>query len=150
MTMKQHILSFNIAAGALFLGLGATCQNNAGKVTPNPPVITDQAECAAACANLQRLHCVEGEPIVMGTSCQVNSDCRGLDGNPDPLQVCSAGLCTTSCTNFCIETENQGVWLDPKCVQSITSCDQINSCPMPLKPGPTCEGPMCPPDIRTK
>jgi hypothetical protein len=139
----HHIRNVAIVVGILTLCTGASCQNNGGKVTPNPPVITDQSECAAACANLQQLHCSEGDPIDMGHACQASADCLSLDGQPDAKQACVAGRCQVNCTNFCIDTENQGVWLDPGCVKGIKACSEINSCPLPKKPGPTCEGPGC-------
>lgn len=132
------------AAFMLAVGLAAcsSCKNNAGLVTPNPPVVTDQGDCAAACENLQRLHCSEGDPVDMGMSCHTAADCT-KNGAPDPLQECVAGKCEVSCVNFCIDTENQGVWLDPACVKSIDSCDKVESCPLPSKPKPSCEGPAC-------
>jgi hypothetical protein len=123
--LLRHLVS------VLFIALlpASTC-NNGRKVTPNPPVITDQGDCEAACSNLKALGCREGDPIDMNTKCNVDADCLGLDGKPDSRQQCSAlGTCYVSCTNFCIETENQGVWLDPTCVKNIKSCSEINSCP---------------------
>lgn len=31
-------------------------------------------------------------------------------------------------TEFCIEKQNQGVFLNPKCLSTITSCNQIDAC----------------------
>lgn len=150
--LSGHITLF-AATGFLLLLTASDCKtvNNDGKVTPQPPVINDSHECEAACANLQRLRCPEGEPIDMGKSCKEVNQCVGLDGKPDPKQYCGTnGHCMVTCVQFCIDTQNQGVWLDPACVKQITSCEQIHSCPVPKKPRPTCEGPACPPDIRTK
>lgn len=126
----------------LFLSMGSSCKTNSGMITPNPPVVTDQDHCAAACANLQKLSCQEGDPIVTGTSCKVDQDCKDPDGNWDVYQQCSTvGHCMVSCVNFCITTENSGVWLDPGCVEKITSCDQVDSCPAPVAPKASfCEG----------
>lgn len=146
--ISNYVKVITLVIFAVFLP-AATC-NVGGKVTPNPPVITDQHACSAACSNLEQLGCDEARPINMGRVCKIVTDCKGLDGQPDKRQECIAGTCTTSCTNFCIETENQGVWLDPVCVSKITECKQIDSCPLAQKPTPTCEGPACPPDIRTK
>lgn len=114
-------------------------------VTVNPPVITDQSSCAAACNHMASLECEEAEPINMGTACHVDVDCKNVDGMSDPSQTCSpTGTCTTSCTNFCIAIENQGVWLDPECVAKITSCNQISTCPAPQPQGSTsCTGSAC-------
>ena len=123
-----------------------SCKNNGGLVTPSPPVITDQGSCKAACDNLATLHCPEALPIDMGTPCSSGADCKDVNGSVDQTQECVASRCQTSCTNFCIVTENQGVWLDPVCVSHITKCSDIDSCPAPVKPTPTntCTGPVCP------
>lgn len=65
-----------------------------------PPVVIvppDTDKCPEACANLQVLGCEEGDPL------------------PDGL----------TCTEFCVRTQNQGAWLDPKCLASVTSCEDI-------------------------
>lgn len=152
--MKEITKYTTVLASASFLLLltASDCKtvNNSGKVTPQPAAI-DSTDCAAACANLERLQCPEGAPIDMGKSCKETNQCLGLDGKPDTKQYCGTnGHCMVTCTAFCIDTQNQGVWLDPTCVKNITSCEQLNSCPVPQKPGPTCAGPGCPPDIRTK
>lgn len=140
-----HIRSAVIVA-AIAVASIASCKTNAGLVTPNPPVVTDQSDCAAACSTLKGLGCKEGNPIDMGTTCKFDSDCKGPDGNWDHSQACAAnGACMVTCANFCTSTENQGVWLDPTCVKSITSCSQIDSCPAPAPKQPvnSCEGPAC-------
>lgn len=151
--MKTITTRLTVVSAVSFLLLltASDCKTtNDGKVTPQPPVITDTSECAAACANLQRLQCKEGEPIDMGTTCASSLQCLGLDGRTDSKQYCSIeGHCMVTCTAFCEETQAQGVWLDPGCVKNITSCEQVDSCPLPKKPDPTCVGPACPPDIRT-
>lgn len=129
--------------------LVATCVvscNQGRAVSPSPPVITDQAECVAACDNLRALGCPEGNPIDMKHTCHVAADCKDFSGNVDPKQACAAnGECMVTCAQFCIDTEDAGVWLDPGCVRSIRSCDQVESCPMavPKQPINTCEGPAC-------
>lgn len=100
------------------------CPPTNSPVTPQPPVVTDQVQCAAACANLQRLGCDEGNPIDMHTKCDARITCP-------TGQACSAlGTCMVTCTQFCIDTENAGVWLDPVCVSKITACNQIDQCPV--------------------
>lgn len=120
-----------------------SCKNNAGLVTPNPPVVTDQFACKAACDNLAVLECREAQPIDMGTACIEQTDCKDLDGKVDATQYCAATRCMTSCTDFCVVTENNGVWLDPVCVSHIKKCSDIEMCPAPQKRGPTCSGPAC-------
>jgi len=91
-------------------------------VTPQPLAITDQKLCQSACDNLTRLNCEEAKPIEMKTTCSVDNNCdRG---------TCVSGKCYTNCVTFCIDTENAGVWLDPNCVAHMSSCDQIESCPI--------------------
>ena len=140
--MRNYITGLAGLAFVAFL-TAASCNQNSGGVTPAPPVVTDQSDCAAACDNLRHLGCDEGNPIDMGTKCKVNSDCKDVNGNTDAKQSCSAlGTCMVSCVNFCIDTENQGVWLDPTCVKNISNCNQINSCPTP-KPKPAAAAPAC-------
>jgi hypothetical protein len=117
--MKKKIAAVTILSiVACFLGCPHT-----NEITPMPPKITDQDQCAPACANLQKLGCEEGKPIDMKRACSADTDC-------DSHQTCAAGRCTASCETFCRSTENAGVWLDPVCVSKITSCGQIDSCPM--------------------
>jgi hypothetical protein len=132
---------------ALFIAVVciASCKTNRGLVTPNPPVVTDQGDCVAACDNLKTLGCEQAQPIDMGTTCKVDADCLGPDGATDKFQTCSAlGTCMVTCANFCVSTENQGVWLDPTCVKKVTACDQVEQCPAPKKPANSCNGPACP------
>lgn len=95
-------------------------------VTPTPPVVTDQADCSAACSNLRKLGCEDGLPIDMHVKCTIKQECN--DG-----QECVNGSCQASCEQFCLDTENQGVWLDPGCVAHINACNEIDSCPVPKK-----------------
>lgn len=99
--------------------------------SPAPLAVTDQSHCVTACAHLAALGCAQSNPIDMHATCRVNSDCKGPTGVPDTFQTCSAaGTCMTTCTNFCIETENNGVYLDPTCVAAISSCSQVDTCPI--------------------
>lgn len=141
--LTERVVSSLIISVVVFSACALGCKNNGGMITPNPPVITDQAFCQAACDNLQSLGCQEAQPISMGTQCSNDADCKDLDGNADKFQTCVQHMCETSCTNFCISTENQGVWLDPICVSKIVTCDDINLCPAPRKPEPSCIGPAC-------
>jgi hypothetical protein len=108
-----------VLLAAIFVG----CPKSLG-VTSQPPVVTDQDQCVPACAKLKELHCADGEPIDMKKSCVIQAECG-------PGQTCSGGTCHASCEQFCRDTEDQGVWLDPICVSQITSCDQVDSCPTP-------------------
>jgi hypothetical protein len=110
------------------------------------PVVTDQGDCAAACANLKYLGCKQANPIDEGTKCQADADCLGPDKKHDQFQTCSAlGTCIVTCTNFCIATENQGVWLDPACVKTVKTCGDVDRCPLVTKAGATtCTDASCP------
>lgn len=65
---------------------------------PHPPEDTDQ--CPAACERLRELGCEEGSPLEDGTTCE----------------------------QFCIDTQESGHALNPTCVKSINSCEEIESC----------------------
>lgn len=81
---------------------------------PGPPVPEDAGkaeECAAACANLERMQCPgwEGSP--------------GFDevyGTPDDV----------SCTAACVEIVESGptVTLNQRCTAAATSCEQVDAC----------------------
>ena len=36
-------------------------------------------------------------------------------------------ICSETCEQFCEATQNDGVFLNPECVQKIKSCDEINT-----------------------
>lgn len=121
------------AMSLVFVG----CPQNPS-VTPQPPVITDQDKCQAACDNLKHLGCVEGQPIDMHTPCTADNQCG-------TGQACSAlGTCMTPCVTFCVDTENNGVWLDPVCVAGITKCSDIDSCPAAQPKPNACNENSCP------
>jgi len=120
--MKIVIRLFALALPVLLL---ATCRQSP-EITPQPPVITDQHMCSAACANLQTLKCEEGDPVDMKKKCAGSEDCV-------PGQYCLKGTCYVSCDDFCVDTQNAGVWLDPTCVSRIQSCKEIEMCPVPQK-----------------
>ena len=94
-------------------------------VSPMPPIVTDQDMCQAACDHIgpKGLNCEEGKPIVSHVTCTQPAECAANE-------YCEGGFCKVSCTQFCIETENQGVWLDPVCVAKVAKCSDIDSCPM--------------------
>ena len=96
------------------------------EITPVPIVITDTDACGPACDTLIRLNCSEGKPITMKQKC---------DAGCTVGQYCDrdGGFCTTPCKKFCEDTQHAGVWLDPSCVVNITSCDQVNKCPLAQK-----------------
>jgi hypothetical protein len=88
--------------------------------SPNPPIVTDQDMCPLACDKLNELGCEDGMPIDMLEQC--------VDGGCPAPEECIDGGCFTKCVDFCVITENQGVWLQPKCIASITECSQVELC----------------------
>jgi len=82
--------------------LGSDCSGGQPPpVKPQPtPIVIDNNYCLKAQENLQRLHCAEGEPTKKGKSFE----------------------------QFCVGTQQNGVFLNPKCLSEITSCGQVDSC----------------------
>jgi len=83
--------------------------------TPFPP---DIQTCEEACNHIgpDGLNCEEGQPIDM-----LWPDAHGCVNGIDEVKC-------VSCKKFCEDTMNQRVWLEPSCVLTINSCDQIESC----------------------
>lgn len=67
---------------------------------PIPIAPTDTEMCPDACQNLRALGCEEGEPLLDGTTCEA----------------------------FCEYMQDEGHWLNPKCISSIERCSEIESC----------------------
>lgn len=95
---------------AVMLTLASACRPTKVQPEPQPPVITDTEHCAPACVHLMELGCEEGFPIAV----------------PDP--DFDGGTRSVSCAEWCKSTQDNGVWLNPTCVEKITSCGQIESC----------------------
>lgn len=67
-----------------------------------PPVIpTDTALCPDACIHLRQLNCEEGNDLIMKTGRVV------------------------TCEQFCKDTQDTGIWLNPSCIINITECDSV-------------------------
>ncbi len=135
-----------IAVATCAMALFAQCtviHPSPGAKSQAPSNITDQGNCALACGHMASIGCIQSQPISMPGTCRANTDCKGPDGAPDQFQTCSAlGTCMVTCTNLCISTENNGVWLNPTCVLGITSCDQVDSC-VTSGTGTSCTGASC-------
>lgn len=84
--------------------LGASCR---GPVTPPPIAVepNDTENCPAACENLRKLGCPEGEPLENGTTCE----------------------------KFCEDTQKAGHGLNPTCVMAMTECSGLAACTNPRK-----------------
>lgn len=83
----------------LLIALLAFGAHCGGPVQPDPDIPKDTHLCDDACANLQELGCPEGDPLPDGTTC----------------------------TEFCVKTQNAGSALNPTCVAKIQSCGQMSS-----------------------
>jgi hypothetical protein len=70
---------------------------------PPPPVPPNTEQCVDACANLKKLKCPEAEPIKMS------------DGS------------AVTCEQFCRDTQGQGVYLNPACVATVTTCGEVET-----------------------
>lgn len=70
-------------------------------VKPQPtPIVTGTNYCDKAQENLLRLNCVEGHSTKKGK----------------PF------------AQFCRETQENGIFINPKCLSEITDCGQVDSC----------------------
>jgi len=74
---------------------------------PWPILPSDTSECAVMCGHLKSLRCQEGEDLY-------NSDISGPVGIPNQ-----------TCTAWCIEVQGRGVFLNPRCVKTVPSCNLI-------------------------
>lgn len=90
----------------LILSLLLLAPDCSGPVTQKPvqpkptPIVTDTEQCDLAQINLLRLRCPEGNPTKKGKTF----------------------------SDFCKETQNNGIFLNPKCLATLTDCSQIDSC----------------------
>lgn len=70
------------------------------KPPPMPITPSDSDMCPAACKRMAELQCPEAEPLADGTDC----------------------------TTFCLRTQSAGHSLNPTCLATIDSCEQIEKC----------------------
>lgn len=102
----KNLLSIAIA----FSFLGIDC-NQAYVTPPKPtPVVVDTDLCQTAEAHLKSL----------------------CDSNPTNNLYCCQVVTPTkkgkSYAEFCREKQEQGLFLNPKCVSEVISCDQVDVC----------------------
>ena len=87
---------------------------------PNPPPDTDW--CGKMCSHLKELGCEEGESVY-------NNDLPGKKDVPNQ-----------SCEDFCVELQDKGFFVNPRCVSYVESCDDIEDIrqkePKTCKPQP--------------
>ena len=89
-----------LIAGTLWSLAFVACSSCSGFHPPVPIEPGDTSDCAAACANLEKLGCDEGKPLEDGTTC----------------------------TKFCKDTQKSGHGLKPSCVVNLKACGEIESC----------------------
>lgn len=83
---------------SLFITNCASCQDDVRQPTP---VVKDSDFCEPAEINLKKLGCEEGNPTKKGLTF----------------------------TEFCLKTQNGGgIYLNPKCLSTITSCSKVDEC----------------------
>jgi hypothetical protein len=87
----------------LFIFLFVGCQTKE-PVPPKPtPIVTDTNLCGEAQIKLEELKCIEKDkPFTKREK--------------------------LSFEEFCKQTHQSGIYLNPKCLMSITTCEQIDSC----------------------
>lgn len=109
--LLNKIIIISLMTGSAFLFDG--CPGQAGDVPTPPkptPVVTGTDQCGAAEQNLHNL--CNMDPVKNNYCCQVVAPTKK----------------GKSYTQFCQEKQNQGIFLNPKCVSGVTSCDQIDPC----------------------
>lgn len=109
---KKFVVS--LAAFAIVVSFsGTACRQNEPEWDPAP--VSDTEYCDAACQHIgpEGLRCEEGEPIAMTQA--------GCDSGVDEVNC-------VSCAKFCEDTQSNGVWLAPRCVMNVRSCEEIDSC----------------------
>lgn len=115
-TQISKIISSGVVVAILLYT--TSCANDSQfNPTWDPAPVPDTTYCGAACDHIGQndggLNCQEGQPIELAPDACV-PDAETTD-------------CIT-CKRFCEDTQTQGVWLNPKCVASIESCSQIDTC----------------------
>jgi hypothetical protein len=106
----SKILATSLMLGSFALFNDCAPINNS-PTPPHPtPVVIDTDQCGAAETNLHSL--CNADPVKNSYCCQVVAPTKK----------------GKSYTQFCQDKQLQGVFLNPKCVSSVTSCEQIDAC----------------------
>ena len=85
----------------LFALMALDCNPKPTPVSPRPtPVVQDTEQCLSAEKHLEELKCIKHTFTPEGKSFSL----------------------------FCQETQNAGVFLNPKCLATVNSCDQVDDC----------------------
>ena len=103
-----------LAVGTFIMSYTSSC---ASEPVWNPAPVPDTEYCAAACEHIGPadggLNCAEGQPIEM---------------KPDACSGVIDDVNCVSCKKFCTDTQQNGAWLNPKCVVNIVVCSDIDKC----------------------
>lgn len=75
--------------------------------SPNPAPLSDTKDCGEACEAMRGLSCPQAEDL-------------------DPPITVDSGLIRT-CEDFCLYQQTQGHHLNPSCLKTIKSCEEINT-----------------------
>jgi hypothetical protein len=86
----------------LFILICSCCNQETKSLPSLPQVTTDISYCQAAEINLKNLKCI-----------------------PSDIPYTKKGL---SFTEFCIEVERRGVFINPKCLSEMKDCNQETNC----------------------
>jgi hypothetical protein len=86
-----------------------SCPSTPSPVSPNPLPAPDTASCAAMCDHIgpKGLNCAEGKDVY-------DSD------KPGPV-----GVPNSTCAQFCQYEQDNGIFVNPKCVAQVPSCEEI-------------------------
>lgn len=96
--MLRKLIALVAFCAVFIVQIGCSgCSGSKITPVPNPAVITDTNMCEPACKHLRELHCPQGEPLSDGTSCET----------------------------VCVNTQKHGVWLNPTCVITLKTCEQL-------------------------
>lgn len=107
----SKILGTTLMLGSIALFNDCAPTNSEPVTPPKPtPVVTDTDQCGAVEQHLNDM--CKADPVKNSYCCEVVAPTKK----------------GKSYTQFCQEKQAQGVFLNPKCVANVTSCDQIDPC----------------------
>jgi hypothetical protein len=98
--------NFTILVALAFTLIGCPCPDPA---SPNPQPVPDSDMCPLMCAHLKTLGCEEGQAVY-------DSD------KPGPKDVPNK-----TCEDFCVEQQSNGIFVNPRCVAKVKTCDEIEA-----------------------
>lgn len=105
--MKGRLIAAAVLVSGAILGCPTHTMTPAVAPIPSPEPPKDTSLCGAACRHLADLSCEEGKPVY-------NSDLPGPRDVPNQ-----------SCESFCEEMQDKGLFVNPRCLLTIKTCDEI-------------------------